>query len=60
MGNEHEMIRNELRFHPQLDEKVVGEIDLEAHAPISPPSDEEQKQAMDSELERVKAEIGEI
>ena len=55
--DEHERIKTELRYHPHVDESVVGEIDLNSHKPLPPLSEAEQKSTMEQELKRVQESI---
>lgn len=52
--NLEEAIKTELKFHPDVDETVVENICLEACKALPIPSKEEQKLAMEKELESVK------
>jgi len=54
--SDHEKIINELRYHPNIDAEVVGEFDPEAHKPLPPPSEEEQKRAMEENRKLVQPE----
>ena len=58
--DEHERIKTELRYHPHVDESVVGEIDLDSHKPSPPLSEAEQKSAMEHELKRVQESIANV
>jgi len=51
---ELELIKNELTSNPTIDESLVGEIDPTAHRAPAPPSEDEQKAAMEKELEATK------
>jgi hypothetical protein len=52
--DELERIKPEPCYHSHVDERVVGEIDLNSHKPSPPLSEAEQKSAMEQELKRVR------
>ena len=55
--NLEETIKNELRYHPDIDETVVESICTKSCEPLPIPSEKEQKLAMEQELEKVKRTI---
>lgn len=53
--DDKELIKTELRFHPEIDASVVTEIDTEAHKPLAPLSESKLRSAMKEELEHTQA-----